>query len=144
MQSDIRVRDILPSTLRIRPPSLRTFRRTSISIDHMRLMPNGDVMTCVYYPVVVGNLRAQSLKDVWYGDAIKPQRRVVQKCPGCWAGCEAKPNAIYSGDIVKALWMGPVSDRTRDAAMPQVQPEQATPEPEVEHENSGAPLMLLD
>lgn len=112
--------------------------------DHMRLMPNGDVMTCVYYPVVVGNLRAQSLKDVWYGDAIKPQRRVVQKCPGCWAGCEAKPNAIYSGDIVKALWMGPVSDRTRDAAMPQVQPEQAAPEPEVEHENSGAPLVLLD
>ncbi|HEY6041141.1 MAG TPA: radical SAM protein, partial [Anaerolineae bacterium] len=112
--------------------------------DHMRLMPNGDVMTCVYYPVVVGNLRAQSLKDVWYGDAIKPQRRVVQKCPGCWAGCEAKPNAIYSGDIVKALWMGPVSDRTRDAAMPQMQPEQATPEPGLEHENSGAPLVLMD
>lgn len=77
--------------------------------NHMRLMPNGDVVTCVYYPNVVGNLRQQSLEEVWYGEAIKPQRRVVKTCPGCWAGCEVKPNAIYTGDIVKTLWMGPVS-----------------------------------
>ena len=73
--------------------------------NHMRLMPNGDVMTCVYYPVVVGNLRTQSLEQVWYNDKTKQQRDVVRKCPGCWAGCEAKPNAIYTGDIVKAFFM---------------------------------------
>ncbi len=78
--------------------------------NHMRLMPNGDVMTCVYYPTVVGNLRKQSLEEVWFGEKIKPQRRVVQKCPGCWAGCEAKPNAIYTGDVVKALWLGSLND----------------------------------
>lgn len=89
--------------------------------NHMRLMPNGDVMTCVYYPNVVGNLRTQSLRDVWYGDTIKPQREIVKKCVGCWAGCEAKPNAIYTGDIVKTLWMGPVSDRSKDAPMPVAQ-----------------------
>lgn len=88
--------------------------------NHMRLMPNGDVMTCVYYPVVVGNLRKQSLEQVWFGEKIEPQRRVVRNCPGCWAGCEAKPNAIYTGDIVKALWMGsnkdpePEKDNTRE------------------------------
>ncbi len=71
--------------------------------NHVRLMPNGDIVTCVYYPVVVGNLRKQTLQEVWSGDAIKPQREVVRKCPGCWAGCEAKPNAIYTGDIVKAI-----------------------------------------
>lgn len=74
--------------------------------NHMRLMPNGDVMTCVYYPTVVGNLRQQSLEQVWFGDKAKEQRQVVRKCPGCWAGCEAKPNAIYTGDIVKALVPG--------------------------------------
>jgi len=73
--------------------------------NHMRLMPNGDVMTCVYYPTVVGNLRKQSLQEVWYNDTTKQQREVVRKCPGCWAGCEAKPNAIYTGDIAKAFWM---------------------------------------
>lgn len=88
--------------------------------DHMRLMPNGDVMTCVYYPNVVGNLRSQSLRDVWFGKAIEPQREIVKKCVGCWAGCEVKPNAIYTGDIARTLWLGPVSDRSKDAPMPQV------------------------
>lgn len=111
--------------------------------DHMRLMPNGDVMTCVYYPVVVGNLRKQSLQDVWYGEAIKPQRRVVQKCPGCWAGCEAKPNAIYSGDIVKAIWMGSVSDRSRNAPMPQVPPK-VEPDGTFNSEKTGSPLVLVE
>lgn len=77
--------------------------------NHMRLMPNGDVMTCVYYPNVVGNLRKQTLEQVWWGEAIAPQRRIVKSCPGCWAGCEVKPNAIYTGDIVKSLWLGRLS-----------------------------------
>lgn len=92
--------------------------------NHMRLMPNGDVMTCVYYPTVVGNLRKQSLDEVWYGEAIKPQRELVKSCPGCWAGCEVKPNAIYTGDIVKALWLGPVS-RDTPTQIPQVNPQRA-------------------
>ncbi|MBI5034117.1 MAG: radical SAM protein [Chloroflexi bacterium] len=74
--------------------------------NHMRLMPNGDVMTCVYYPTVVGNLRKQSMHDVWYNATTEKQRDVVRKCPGCWAGCEVKPNAIYTGDIAKAFFMG--------------------------------------
>ncbi len=88
--------------------------------NHMRLMPNGEVMTCVYYPNVVGNLRKQPLQEVWYGDAIKPQRELVKKCVGCWAGCEVKPNAIYSGDIARALVMGPVSTG-KHTEMPVVQ-----------------------
>jgi len=77
------------------------------------------VMTCVYYPNVVGNLRQQTLEDVWYGEAIQPQRRVVRNCPGCWAGCEVKPNAIYTGDIARALWLGPVSTG-KHTEMPEV------------------------
>ncbi|GIL15338.1 MAG: hypothetical protein BroJett039_05110 [Chloroflexota bacterium] len=90
--------------------------------NHMRLMPNGDVMTCVYYPNVVGNLRQQTLEQVWFGKEIEPQRKVVKNCVGCWAGCEVKPNAIYTGDIVKAFTMGPVSDRSKDAPMPIINP----------------------
>lgn len=89
--------------------------------NHMRLMPNGDVMTCVYYPNVVGNLRRQSLRDVWFGEEIKPQREIVKKCGGCWAGCEVKPNAIYTGDILRTVTLGSVSDRSHDAPMPAMQ-----------------------
>jgi MoaA/NifB/PqqE/SkfB family radical SAM enzyme len=73
--------------------------------NHIRLMPNGDVVTCVYYPTVVGNLQRQSLSELWFSEETRAQRDIVRKCPGCWAGCEAKPNAIYTGDIVKALLM---------------------------------------
>jgi radical SAM protein with 4Fe4S-binding SPASM domain len=85
--------------------------------NHMRLMPNGDVVTCVYYPAVVGNLRKQSMEEVWYNDKTTQQRDIVRKCPGCWAGCEAKPNAIYTGDIVKALWMGGSKEPARKEAV---------------------------
>ncbi len=74
--------------------------------NHMRLMPNGDVVTCVYYPTVVGNLRRQSLNELWYAAPAQQQRDVVRKCPGCWAGCEVKPNAIYTGDIVRTFAPG--------------------------------------
>ncbi|MGB8644906.1 MAG: radical SAM protein [Anaerolineae bacterium] len=93
--------------------------------NHMRLMPNGDVMTCVYFPNVVGNLRKQTLQEVWYGEAIAPQRKIVKKCVGCWAGCEVKPNAIYSGDIVRALILGPVSSG-KHTEMPVVAPPAAS------------------
>ncbi len=72
--------------------------------NHLRLMPNGDIVTCVYYPTVVGNLRNQSLAQIWCSPSTAEQRQVVRHCPGCWAGCEVKPNAIYTGDIVRALW----------------------------------------
>jgi MoaA/NifB/PqqE/SkfB family radical SAM enzyme len=94
-----------------KPPCIELF-------NHMRLMPNGDVVTCVYYPNVVGNLRRQTLEEVWFGEKIKPQRRLVQKCPGCWAGCEVKPNAIYTGDIVKALWLGNAKGREKNETAP--------------------------
>lgn len=72
--------------------------------NHMRLMPNGDVVTCVYYPTVIGNLRSQSLNEVWHNEIARQQRALVRQCPGCWAGCEVKPNAIYTGDIGKVFW----------------------------------------
>lgn len=71
--------------------------------NHMRLMPNGDVVTCVYYPTIVGNLRTETLDRLWYGETARQQRQIVRKCPGCWAGCEVKPNAIYTGDIIRAF-----------------------------------------
>ena len=69
--------------------------------SHLRIFPNGDVPTCQFNSKKVGNLRRQSFEEIWYGEAIKPQREWVSKCSGCWAECEVLPNAIYTGDLVK-------------------------------------------
>ena len=72
--------------------------------NHLRILPNGDVPVCLYNGSVVGNLRDEKFKDVWFGDKIKPYRDWVKKCPGCWEGCETIVSAIYTGDIWKGLF----------------------------------------
>ena len=66
--------------------------------SHLRLFPNGDVPVCQFNSRRVGNLRQETFARLWYGDAIRPQRDWVKRCPGCWAECEVLPNALYSGD----------------------------------------------
>ena len=70
---------------------------------HLRLFPNGDVPTCQFNTSRVGNLVSQSFEELWHGEAIARQRRWVKACPGCWAECEVLPNALYSGDLLRAL-----------------------------------------
>lgn len=67
---------------------------------HLRLYPNGDVPVCQFNSRRVGNLRTQSLEQVWFGEDIHAHRRWVSDCPGCWAECEVIPNAIYTGDLL--------------------------------------------
>jgi MoaA/NifB/PqqE/SkfB family radical SAM enzyme len=69
---------------------------------HLRLFPNGDVPTCQFNTKRVGNLAAQPFEEVWSGETIRAQRSWVRSCPGCWAECEVLPNAIYSGDLLRA------------------------------------------
>lgn len=80
---------------------------------HMRLFPNGDVPVCQFNTRTVGNFRKQSFEEIWWGDAIKPERDWVHGCPGCWAECEVLPNAMYTGDILKAI-KPPRRKRRRD------------------------------
>ncbi|MFH0862972.1 MAG: radical SAM protein [Candidatus Altiarchaeota archaeon] len=70
---------------------------------HIRILPDGDVPVCLYHPAIVGNLLRQGLDEIWFGKEIQTQRKVVRECPGCWAGCEVIPSAIYCGDIFRAI-----------------------------------------
>ena len=69
--------------------------------SHMRLLPDGTVPTCQFNTRPAGNLRKQAFAEVWKSARANAQRSWVRKCPGCWAECEALPNAIYSGDLVQ-------------------------------------------
>lgn len=70
---------------------------------HLRLFPNGDVPTCQFNTRRVGNLAQQPFAQLWHSDEIARQRRWVKACPGCWAECEVLPNALYSGDLLRAV-----------------------------------------
>jgi MoaA/NifB/PqqE/SkfB family radical SAM enzyme len=70
---------------------------------HLRMYPNGDVPTCQFNSRRVGNLATEGFADVWSGPAIERQRKWVRDCAGCWAECEVLPNALYSGDLLRAV-----------------------------------------
>lgn len=71
--------------------------------SHLRILPNGDIPVCMYNSTIVGSLKKEKFKDIWFSPSLNKQRQWVKKCKGCWAGCEANVNGIYSGDIWKGF-----------------------------------------
>ena len=70
------------------------------------LEPNGDVKPCVFIPIVVGNLRKQSLKEIWLNSPILKkirERENFESCKSCpyrnvCGGCRARAYG-YFGDL---------------------------------------------
>ena len=74
--------------------------------SHLRLLPDGRVPTCQFNTTSVGNLKEEKFANLWANGRIGKQREWVNKCPGCWAECEVLPSAIYTGDLLRAVWSG--------------------------------------
>ncbi len=66
---------------------------------HIRMYPNGDMPTCQFNSVPVGNLKTQSLQEIKSTSTYKTQLNWVKNCTGCAAECETTPSFVYSGDI---------------------------------------------
>jgi Fe-coproporphyrin III synthase len=71
--------------------------------SHLRILPNGDIPVCIYNGTIMGNLKKDRFKDIWFNKKMLPHRKWVKNCSGCWQGCECKVNGIYTGDIWKGL-----------------------------------------
>jgi len=76
------------------------FKCTALS-SYFRMYPTGDILTCSVITKPVGNLRNEDFMKVWRSSDLERARRVVNKCEGCWFGCEVVPNATVSGNIIK-------------------------------------------
>jgi radical SAM protein with 4Fe4S-binding SPASM domain len=68
-------------------------------MSYFNLRPNGDVYPCVFLPVKVGNIRQQSLSDIWYNSKTLNQLRdrslLIGECGRCdyretCGGCRAR------------------------------------------------------
>lgn len=82
-----------------KPPCMALF-------SHIRLNPNGDLITCSYITEPLGNLKNNTFTKIWSSNKAKNYRRAVKKCSGCWLGCEVTPNSFHSGDIIKWWILG--------------------------------------
>ncbi|MEM3875320.1 MAG: radical SAM protein [Candidatus Bathyarchaeia archaeon] len=68
-------------------------------IQYLSLRPNGDVYPCPFLQIKIGNIREQSLSDIWYSSEIlanlRNRRLLEGKCNKCihreiCGGCRAK------------------------------------------------------
>jgi MoaA/NifB/PqqE/SkfB family radical SAM enzyme len=73
--------------------------------SHIRILPDGRVPVCQFNTETIGSLLDQDFDELWGSVAARSSRGWVDRCPGCWAECEVVPNAVYTGDIVRAAVM---------------------------------------
>jgi radical SAM protein with 4Fe4S-binding SPASM domain len=57
---------------------------------YFSLRPNGEVYPCTFLPITVGNIREQSLADIWFNSKILNQLRDRNLLKGECGGCEYK------------------------------------------------------
>ena len=57
-------------------------------IFYFSLRPNGDVYPCTFLPVKVGNIRKQSLTDIWYNSKVLKELRKRSLLKGKCGACE--------------------------------------------------------
>ncbi len=57
-------------------------------ISYFSLRPNGDVYPCTFLPIKVGNIREQSLRDIWWNSEILKRLRDRQLMKGACGECE--------------------------------------------------------
>jgi radical SAM protein with 4Fe4S-binding SPASM domain len=57
-------------------------------IYYFSLRPNGDVYPCTFLPITVGNIRKQSLTDIWQNSPILKHLRNRQNLKGECAVCQ--------------------------------------------------------
>ena len=85
--------------------------------SHLRIFPDGRMPVCQFNSTSVGNLRQQGFAEIWNSRETQKWRGWVDRCPGCWAECEILPNAIYSGDLVRRLFIKDKPRKTMEAPM---------------------------
>ena len=77
-------------------------------ITYFSLRPNGDVYPCPFLQIKVGNIREQSLSDMWYGSELfktfRNRSMLKGKCGECeyretCGGCRGRAYA-YNGDYL--------------------------------------------
>lgn len=87
-------RTVTPETWNI-PPSDDHFRFCGIGMNGMTIGPLGDIYTCVGARVYAGNIRRQSLADIWHNSPVWQETAslTLGALPVC-ATCELQPFCV--------------------------------------------------
>ena len=71
--------------------------------SHARIESDGSLVVCSNISRRVADLKKESFARAWRGVEASACLKAVSACPGCWIGCETLPNALFTGDILRAV-----------------------------------------
>lgn len=65
--------------------------------------PYGNVFPCISWPQNAGNIKRQSIREIWYSKRAKDIRKKIKekKCPNCWLVCDAQPSYLTIWPFLK-------------------------------------------
>lgn len=70
-------------------------------LKYIHFRPNGDVETCMWKPIKIGNLKNQSFTEIWRGRRAAAFRKIVHSCKACSSVhpnmCDALNNYYFHG-----------------------------------------------
>ena len=72
--------------------------------SHIRIESDGSLVLCSNIPRRAADLKKEPFPLAWKSKEAAACRRIARACPGCWIGCETLPNALFTGDILRALF----------------------------------------
>ncbi len=71
-----------------------------IGYYNLQVLPNGNIPVCGFRgeSAVAGNVRGDSIRDIWKSRAYQNERDKIKKghCPTCWMSCYAENNLRFS------------------------------------------------
>lgn len=67
--------------------------------DLMYVLPNGDVVRCGMDHKPLGNVRAETIQQIWDGPTVAAARKKVDNCPGCLQASIQILSRVYGGCI---------------------------------------------
>jgi MoaA/NifB/PqqE/SkfB family radical SAM enzyme len=80
--------------------------------SHVRIDCDGALIVCSNLSRRVSDLRTEPFLQAWRGKLASQARADISSCSGCWIGCETLPNALFTGDILRATFLGSITGNT--------------------------------
>ena len=69
--------------------------------NSFHLDPYGNIFACLPNEFYLGNIKINSMIEIWFGEGAEQRRKQVKKCNNCWLLCQLSPSMKYN---IHNLW----------------------------------------
>jgi MoaA/NifB/PqqE/SkfB family radical SAM enzyme len=92
----------------IKQPELTEGRRyCDAAALYYSVLPDGKIICCPHYPLVLGNIKEQTFHEVWSRDLTASEKAQIENCKGCYAKCTTEVSKLMRKTPFQLLMTAP-------------------------------------